>query len=1246
MGLKLLDTTVSLQGILNDTKSVKAPNTVKKIPKGGFAQGTNGIINSAFVTPLPYVPNVKISSLFVMPTFDDQVLVTNEGESQSQAASNNGLAIHDAAPEILASYSFTADDASYLVAAAYQAYVEDRCSLKFAEAIVKLVNQKDDKFLPTILQKLNEELKLADSQLQSLSSFVKTCLELNGSLNSVPVASVRQVTRQKYDKMGPDKLIPGGDEWFDPASLLLHFGADKDAISARSNTALIHQVLLLASKMLRNGASTISLGSDSLFPGKLVAPGSVTTPNYAANYVESNLSNDNQFNLGKLSLSKTPNSSFLYNVAEDVSYIEKLKLNTLKVSPLQRAAYLSSVVANEFALSAGLARLNGTPLGASFGTAGNYLSSFFGAEGTDSAVAEATAVGSLVDYLVVNVNGSNRVSSENGVLLFDGSKISSTKKRKNSYDQFVAGTIRSPLSAEKNGSQRLSAALEAANNRFELGTQFYTKLTCRDKKSKLLSPRGLFTRLVADFSNSLADFYSQEKVGNSSAARQLAFLSILANESKSDSNKNSEANVIKRSILNGMAQRALQLQTSGDTPDATTSEKESQKSGNSSKKFIPNPSNPRLCLDENLLFQSSITDIYTPEVMLSVADLPRSSDKVGTSYATINFTTYQFFVDLLDSKDGFIEKLVKIYVDACNEATQFCQDDDASSSIVTPSRLTRNGQTDGVLLLSLLLESACILSAEFVDAKIAPLSDLQTVRNALSPNKTKTDEDYAQLFTLATILTRINVRVGSDSKTYTASSALSAIAKASAGDDFVSLFLKENGNLVVPELNSLPPTTQISCNSQAPLTVSNVVDTFYDLSMERELPSICLCTAAAVVQVISSLSSKYVEIGSALLGATKQTDNSKAIASFAKSEIGDRFLSSMNKFSLGNASSKLEDVKNEMAAVGGRISRLSLGELRCMQVIMNAVTWEPNNSFVITALPKDFVIKSLKSTYAADLDRGNNLQDDLMSLRVEKTAIFDDNSSSFSTKLMVRSPLSEASFKIFETVPPQSADDVYANVTLDSGISGSKFVDQKLDKGLAYEVLKNEVISYLMRKLFSVLSAADLFSKNISDGEGFGLDPSSPTIARQFASTYGLDSSTFDNCFLKQPGGTSKISAGSLLDLSKQDFDIAESSLNVKLPTLSFGEAELFYDIFNSVFFQTGALQKRIFSSTIFDETVGIVVNSSLFPESEGQAVTTNGVYRVSGISKPLQKISKSQQTPSFDTYSVSVSAADGLVNK
>lgn len=1243
MGLNSLDTKVSVQGYISGAMDVTSPDVTLKFARGGFAPGTNGISNGALIAPSQKVPGTKTASIFYHPISVNYHGVNTDQTKKSQAFVNDKYLIHDGAPEVLAVFSFTKDDIESLLAAVYQAYVEDRCSMEFSKFMIRLVNQSDEKFLPFIKQGVAQNITDAENQLRAVETLVKICLDVNSSMNNLQTDALSNFAEKKYQSLNPDKVGLQGNGWFDPLGLLSKLGGDKKEISIKSNTAVLVQLLSVVSKILVNGASSIPLGKDSLFKGKLVSTRFVND----RHFVEQGLSNDDLVNMSRLSLSNERSRSFIYGIDEKGSYIEKLNIDLMKgVLPLQKAAYLVSILSNEFAVSAGLSRLDGTKLGQSFNTGAGWRNSFLGTEGMTDASTEASQVDSLVDYFVVNSEGKNRLTSENGVLLFDGNRIPSTEKRKNVFDAFVAGTTRFPVSKAENGSQRLANGLQAANNRFDLGLEFFRKLTCRDKQQKLTTPRGLFSRLLSDISDAMFDFKSSQRA-NSQQARELAFLSVIGNTSKTDTGKNSPTSVVKRILLRVMAQKAYQIQSSLDTASATTTDRQSQAKMPTNGKAI-NTNKLRFCMEDNKLTEDGSWSGAFNDLLLAMSDLPVSSGYARSSVVhTIKFAEAQFLSAMLSQQDGMIDKLVKIYIDLFDEATQFCLNDNVFSSIVTPDRLTKNSQIDGTLSLSLILESAIFLAAEFVDARISDKSPLQIKKKSFGANKNViSKEAIAQQIVFSPM--EIEVKIGENSSTYFAAKSLKAVTKASDNNDFSSLFLPENRGFVIPEIGAMKQTTPISYDGQSQLTVKQIVDTFQDLITERELPAICMSIVAATAQHFSQVTAKYVSIGSQLLGESSRTNTSDAIVNFANTTLGSKFFSSLNNFSIDIANLRLRQLQREVISECGRNPKITLGEFRCLELFLkNGYAWSPNNQFLVVALPKDFVMKSLNENYSSTIDKNSNLGDEAMFLTVERTPVFGTKTDNFSTKFMIRSPIIDSeSFDFFNSVIPKSIQDVVNNVSVD-GVPGSKFIAGKSQKEEATETLFNEVASYLFKKMFSVISSIDLFASNIEDTESFSIDKNSATIAKKFAEAYGLSPSVFNTCFLFQEDGTAKISAENIVALTIEDFDLSDQNINVKLPPLKFGEAELFYDLFESIYFQTGTIQKRVFATTILDETVGIVVNDVNFPRKiDGeQLVTNNGIIIAGNVSQNLEKESQKNSTPAFDTYSVSLSSTEPLVN-
>lgn len=1273
MSLKRLETKLNLQGALSGASDVSSGGIVRKFALGGFSSSKNGIANTATTIPLSFVPGTKNTMLFNRESSQAVSKVQNKEDASTQVSVNNKFSIHSSMPEPLAIYSFTKNDAPGLSAAIYQAYFEDRCSLEFSKALIKKVKQNDENVLKQILKNLENEVDIVENNLNVIERYIQTCLQLNSKLNEIERPLVSEIFKENYTFLVPDKLGLDDRGGNDAISILKYVGASLETLSTKSNTSLMTQLLYLASKQMTNGVSPLILGNSTVYPNRMSSGGRANV-----NYVETSFENDNRLNLKSLSLVGNESQSFLYGVNENASYLQKLKMQTLNDgSKFQKAAYLMSMLANEMAVSTGLAKLEGTQLGQNFTVTGDYRKNFWGMNDqvTDSTT-ESSVPNSLVDYFVVSQNGKNRLESEKGVLLFDGSRFENTKRRSNAFDAFVVGSLRSPLSKSKNKVEEYSSAQDAAVSRFKSGEEFLKILQCRNDKSKLLTPRGLFTRLIADFSDTLL-LLKKQQTAKGKAVNEICLLSILG-KNTSILGDNSAVSIIKRSLLTVMAKKTLQLQYSLDTAIQKNTANESQKSSsqptkttvttntgketttttisvenssvpqssqssqNSPTSFVENKVNPRLCVNEGILFEKKLEASVNSDVAFSIGSLPISKIENSTSYAEIKFSVSSLYDSFSKGQDGFIDKLVKIYVDLCDESKAQCNESNTSAVSVNAIRLTKNSQIDGALLLSLILESACLLAAEFVDANISSDS-----KHQLETKKTGKPKGFGDAAAQFALVTTIKVRVGEKTQSDLAAMSLGALAKASLGDNFSSVFLPKNGNLIIPEMGSLPKTTPISYDGKT--TVSSVVDTMYDLVFERELPILCLSAVASMVQYFYNISEKYKDQSQQLLGNKEQTTEMALLSSFSETLVGKKFFSSMNDFSINAAKRKLSAFKREMKSSEGRNPKITLGELRCIQLLLNDMSNGPDASnFVVVALTKDFVTTSLNRKYTVSSDKENSLQDETMKVSIERSSIFSNQGSSVNFVLFVRSLLSSESFSAFDSKIPTSFSDILMNVTVNENEQGMSYLQKKVDPETASTVLTNEIVSYLFRRMFSTLSSADLFADNISDFDAFAVDTASATIAKTFAQNYGLKDTIFDGVFSKLLEGTVYINENELISLTVTDFEIANSDVGVTLPPLRFGEAELFYDLFETVYFQTGVIANRIFATSIFDETVGLLLrnDSAAQNESEPQTVTTQGIVNRNGVQKSLARQASANHVPSFDTYSLKVLPSSPLVNK
>ena len=91
-----------------------------------------------------------------------------------------------------------------------------------------------------------------------------------------------------------------------------------------------------------------------------------------------------------------------------------------------------------------------------------------------------------------------------------------------------------------------------------------------------------------------------------------------------------------------------------------------------------------------------------------------------------------------------------------------------------------------------------------------------------------------------------------------------------------------------------------------------------------------------------------------------------------------------------------------------------------------------------------------------------------------------------------------------------------------AGLKGSALINaENSNKAFRKQLLENEVISYLCRKAFSIISPLDLFSEDISDASILSRDIAAPDLASNISSVLGLPDDAFNKVLFSQGGEAS-----------------------------------------------------------------------------------------------------------------------------
>ena len=119
-------------------------------------------------------------------------------------------------------------------------------------------------------------------------------------------------------------------------------------------------------------------------------------------------------------------------------------------------------------------------------------------------------------------------------------------------------------------------------------------------------------------------------------------------------------------------------------------------------------------------------------------------------------------------------------------------------------------------------------------------------------------------------------------------------------------------------------------------------------------------------------------------------------------------------------------------------------------------------------------------------------------------------------KFLIESPITAKSFDDFADTPPLTDDenDMLARVIIADGRTGLEYMNSFTDKNAAKNILYNEIVSHLMRRLYSAISCLDFFEENLMEQASVNLrTKDAKQIANLFAGAYGINPSTFDDSF-------------------------------------------------------------------------------------------------------------------------------------
>ena len=221
-------------------------------------------------------------------------------------------------------------------------------------------------------------------------------------------------------------------------------------------------------------------------------------------------------------------------------------------------------------------------------------------------------------------------------------------------------------------------------------------------------------------------------------------------------------------------------------------------------------------------------------------------------------------------------------------------------------------------------------------------------------------------------------------------------------------------------------------------------------------------------------------------------------------------------------------------------------------------------------------------------------------VKIKAAKVFDEKFiGSINREFMLDEILDGSSFDNFSlTQVPTSLQDVIENVVLIDGRIGSQFIEDSISPERARVILKNEVMSYLGRKALSAISPIDLFVEDVSvsiEREESRRSSFAPTLSSALASIYELPSDYFSQAITTPPNSDQpEIDLLKMLSLTSP-----ASAKNFNRKPISFGEAELFTDVFSNLYFKGDQIVDRVFEQVVFEKLMCVPFAPDEFPSYE-----------------------------------------------
>lgn len=1077
-----------------------------------------------------------------------------------------------------------------------------------------------------ITERIDNEIEETEGLIASLEGLKETFEQIFLAFDkSEQVADVTELTKQIAENMGMDPIngskVLQSSDYYD----LIHSvtSLSKNYLRRAGTTQLYLQLLRDLDYALRVG-TTPSLFTNSRWvpPAATTGPPRISRPwANAVHHVEPNIKR-----LDSIGIKSARNRDYLVNRNP------YLRIPTLTTTdPIKKLMYYCTTLSREFLYSAGMGKLQGSSLGHKYAISSEdpMEESVIGARSVINIQNMSGPPNSLLSIATFLDDGNKPTTDDSGYgsrkrvfpLELDIPPNISVNSHRSTYEAWL-NTVK--LDPFNNKVSAYSQSLQAGSNTLDEMEGFFKEYLSREETPSLLTPRGLFTRVLKDFAYLLEGITIESDDGQrNNSLLELSILQLIGNSAPVEG-RGDEAD-LRRGEISGMLRRVMTFFTSmeglvsrggyddrdEEDQDGTLGPAESVGETDEGLVRMSGRDNQRRSglLRHERTRKKNLADC----LIMGGYQLPPGSDLPGYSKLSINGSR---IIELLSSHGfgrsgrSFESVIVKIFEDLQREANDLAKSSGGDKSYLRVGGTTLHSGFDGPICISFLMSCFVELAVSLVDVffVIGPetLFAASAMRGSWGNNEYDTEKPWQASAGVReegfnTHDQHIYFKAGDQesSAMNQLRTFLAHLVAASESNDFSGLIDSENNLPGQPGVDGNFNLARGSQQAAGTVTPLSLIDAMEELALQDNAPVILFSTLKAIHNNLFDKSQTLIRKAAALRNeptSQVETEEIEALRTISENPIASEFMSNLSNSQIELAKQRLTRIKN-LPFDGSLLGNLPDSTYEVFKMFWDENQNEFSNASIIMAgLPNSSVEHSVRN----HLD-GLGPRPGFVGYRVRKT---DDKFPG----IVYRSRL--YTFPVGVRVDEGSIEEAMSRdpkpQTISELVSFVRFVDKENPEGrtgeeiianAAYpsgvaDVYRNVVNSFLLKKMMLILTGTPADEADIQFETLNNRSSEVVSLVQTLMSPLSTSSETISEFFNTQVDGSnvSLPTTARYERLTQPQQSVLSGATVWNDPSLSSTEADTIYSLMSSKPTYVKKVQDMVLTTSVFDQVEALFI--------------------------------------------------------